>query len=97
MFNWRSLGVFGKSDNQGNVRLTTEAISALQPSTDAVASVTAISVAVEVQAAMYLPSSQAITFTRNGVNTTVTSNMMIVNPGDIITLGASQLIKFIPI
>jgi hypothetical protein len=97
MFNWRSLGVFGKTDKEGNVRLTTEAINALQPSNGAVTSVTASSVAVEVQATMYLPSSQAITFTRGGVNTAINSNMMVVNPGDIITLGSVQAIKFIPI
>ena len=96
LLNWRSQGVFGKADNQGNVRLTSEAIYALQPSGDAVQTVTASTVAVDVQAAMYLPSSQAITFTRDGNNTTITSHMMIVNPGDIITLGSSQLIKFVP-
>lgn len=94
---WRSNAVFAKVDNRGDARLSMEAMSALQPSNKAVVQVTAQTVAIETQATMYLPSSQAITFTRGGVNTAITSSMMIVNPGDIITLGSSQLIKFVPL
>jgi hypothetical protein len=97
LLNWRSQGVFAKADKQGNVRLTPEGIVALQPSTDAPQSVSAQTVAVEVQATMYLPSSQAITLTRQGANTVITSSMMVVNPGDIITLGSVQAIIFVPI
>lgn len=97
LLNWRSQGIFAKADGQGNVRLTPEGITALLPSTDAVQSVSGQVVAIEVQAAMYLPSSQAITLTRSNVNTVITSSMMIVNPGDIITLGSVQSIKFVPL
>jgi hypothetical protein len=97
LLNWRSQGIFAKADRQGNVRLTPEGIASLLPSTDAVQSVSAQVVAVDVQAAMYLPSSQSITLTRSNVNTVITSSMMIVNPGDIITLGSVQSIKFVPL
>jgi hypothetical protein len=94
---WRSNAVFAKVDSKGDARLVPEAISALQPSNKSVVQVTAQTVAIETQATMLLPSVQAFTFTRGGINTAMTSNMMIVNTGDIITLGSSQLIKFVPL
>lgn len=94
--NWRSQAVFGKSDNNGNVRLTPEAINTFFPTLKDAFEVNAQSVAIQTKAEMKLPSSQAITLTRNGKNTTVTDSSMTVSPGDIITLGSSQLIKFIP-
>lgn len=94
--NWRSQAVFGKVDKDGNVRLTPEAIAALGGNNDAQVDITAISVAVEARAMLYLPSTQAITITRNGVNSTLTCLNTIVSPGEIVTLASSQLMKFRP-
>jgi len=94
--NWPSQAVFGKVDINGNVRLTPEAISAMGGNNAAQADITAISVAVEVRAMLYLPSTQAITLTRNGVNSTLTCLNTVVVPGEIVTLSSSQLMKFRP-
>lgn len=91
--NWRANAIAVNH----NGTFTNTAISALQPSFDDFETVSAQSLAAEVQAVLYLPSSQSITLTRNNQSITFTSTFAIVNPGDIITLASTQTIKIQPL
>jgi len=96
LIDWPAQAVMGKVDKQGNVRFTPEVLSAFKGSGRAVIELTASSVAAEVEGMVYLPSVQTVTLTRNDVNTSITSNMIEIAPGDILTLASSQLMKIQP-
>jgi hypothetical protein len=78
-------------------RLTQEALAALQPSRDAVMTVTATTLLVDVQAMAYFAGSLAVTLKRNGVSTAITTAMLLVNPGDVVALPSAQTVKMVPI
>lgn len=93
MFKYRSQSRF--VDKEG--RLQPEAYAALAPSQKKALEFTAQAFVADEQATVYLPSVQAVNFTRDGTTTAITGSMVVVNPGDALALGSAQLIKFVPL
>jgi hypothetical protein len=93
---WPVQAVIGKVDKYGKVRFTSEVLSAFKGSRRATIEIIASSISAEVSGMVYLPSMQTVTLTRNDVNTSITSNMIEIAPGDILTLASPQLMKIVP-
>ncbi|MFA5875260.1 MAG: hypothetical protein WC901_01040 [Candidatus Margulisiibacteriota bacterium] len=77
--------------------LTPEFVSALQPSqADFQQTTTDKFLAIE-QCTVYLPSSQLLTYARGLLSVNITTATVVMNPGDVITLSASQTLNIIPL
>lgn len=80
-----------------NGTITPEGLAVLQPSRDNYQTFVALEFTADTQVQVFLPSSLSVTLTRNGNSIIVTTNTLILNPGDKMSLASSQTIKLAPL
>jgi hypothetical protein len=81
-----------------DLRFTTETLAALSPSREDIQQIpSTATIVAETQVMIYLPATQAVTLKRNNISTSITTNNIMLNPGDILTLSAAAAMVAIPV
>lgn len=79
-------------------RFTMETLAALNPSREDIQQIPSSTVvSASTQVMIYLPANQAVTLKRNNISASITTNNIMLNPGDILTLSVAAAMVAIPV